>query len=102
MLTNDYAEVFQYNVESNAPVEIKDTSRDNHVVDEHERKMKDISDAKDKVLWELGLARGYVGPIYDAQEEEVQKVKDRHIKERERRKEQSGKWVPYLSRTSQL
>ena len=36
-----------------------------------------------------------MGSIYDAQEAKVQKVKDRHIKERERRKEQSGKWVPY-------
>ena len=43
----------------------------------------------------VGLAWGYVGSIYDAQEAKVQKVKDRHIKERERRKEQSGKWVPY-------
>ena len=45
--------------------------------------------------WELGLAWGYVGPIYDAQEAKVQKVKDKQIKERERRKEQSGKWVPH-------
>ena len=33
---------------------------------------------------------GYVGPTYDAQEEKEQKlVKERHTKERERRKEQS-------------
>ena len=29
-----------------------------------------------KDLWALGLQRGYVGPIYDAQEEKEQKVKD--------------------------
>ena len=32
---------------------------------------------------------GYVGPTYDAQEEKEQKVKERHTKERVRRKEQS-------------
>ena len=38
---------------------------------------------------------GYVGPIYDAKEDKKQKVKERHTKERERRKEQSKKRVPY-------
>ena len=36
-----------------------------------------------------------MGPIYDAQEEKEQKVKGRYTKERERRKEQSKKRVPY-------
>ena len=38
-----------------------------------------------------------MGPIYDAQEEKEQKVKERYMytKERERRKEQSKKKVPY-------
>ena len=38
---------------------------------------------------------GYVGPIYDAQEDKKQKGKERYTKERERRKEQSKKRVPY-------
>ena len=38
---------------------------------------------------------GYVGPTYDAQEEKEQKVKERHTKERVRRKEQSKKGVPH-------
>ena len=38
---------------------------------------------------------GYVGPIYDAQEDKKQKVKERYTQERERRKEQSKKRVPY-------
>ena len=38
---------------------------------------------------------GYVGPIYDAQEDKKQKGKGRYTKERERRKEQSKKRVPY-------
>ena len=33
--------------------------------------------------------------MYDGEEENAQKVKDRHNKERERRKEQSKKRVPY-------
>ena len=36
-----------------------------------------------------------MGPTYDAQEEKEQKVKERHTKERGRRKEQSKKRVPY-------
>ena len=42
----------------------------------------------------LGLERGYVGYVgltYDAQEEKELKVKARHQKERERRKEQREK-----------
>ena len=57
-----------------------------------DRKTEDKASTKERTE---DAEDGYVGPTYDAQEEKKQKVKERHTKERVRRKEQSKKRVPY-------
>ena len=58
-----------------------------------DRKTEDKASTKERTE---DAEDGYVGPIiYDAQEEKEQKVKGRYTKERERRKKQSKKRVPY-------
>ena len=57
-----------------------------------DRKTEDKASTKERTE---DAEDGYVGPTYDAKEEKKQKVKERHTKERVRRKEQSEKRVPY-------
>jgi hypothetical protein len=97
-VTEDKAETKERKVDDQADVETVHNAEGNVPVGRMEsNREQSAAQMSVKDLWTFGFQRGYVGPTHDAQEEKEEKVKERLTKERERRKEQSKKRVPYES-----